>query len=76
MLTDIVVILWICPHSNLRMTTGAFEVKAKHLDSKVIDVMARFFAHVELCADVEEVSTCITPDTHGKHHSYTVLLSC
>lgn len=58
------------------MAACALEVESVDLYPKVVDVLAGFLTHVELCSNVQEIATGVTADTHGQHHSHTVLLSC
>ena len=63
-LHTVVMSLRVSAHRDLPVAAGALEVESEHLDAEVIDVIAGFFAHVELCAAIEEVSTLLAADTH------------
>jgi len=73
MLADVIMLLGVCSHRNLRMATRALKVKSEDFDSEVVHVQAGFFSHVEFGTDVEEVAASVAPHTHWEHHSNIVL---
>ena len=73
-LTDVIMLLGICFHGNLSVTTTTFEVEPVDFDTQVVLVEASLFPHVKLCAFIQEVTAGFAPNAHRQHHSYIVLL--
>ena len=73
MFANVIMLLGVRSHRNLRMATRALEIKSEDLDSEIVHVKASFFSHVEFGTDIQEVAASVAPHAHGQHHSNIVL---
>ena len=72
-LADVVMILRIGLHGNLRVAIRALEIEPEHFDSQVF-FGAGLLAHVKFCAYVQVITTGRAFDGKWLHHSDVILL--